>query len=132
MTGSHTAAGAHIELGIERVLGAALLAAMGGLHLYLWLNGYSDLGLIAQLFLLNVIGSGLLALVLLTSPRRFLTLAAGIGSVFTLGTLLALVLSLTVSLLGFREDLHAHLVPTTLVVESAGTLMLAVLAVRAR
>lgn len=121
-----------VELVVERAVGAALLTAMGGLHLHLWVHGYSELGLIGIMFLFNVIGSGLLALAVLLAPRRFLSPLAAPAAVFTLGTLLALVLSLTVSLFGFREDVHAALVPTTLTVESAGTLVLALLAVHAR
>lgn len=120
-----------VELGVVRGAGAALLAAMGGLHLYLWAHGYGELGLIGVLFLLNVIGAGLLSLAVLLGPWRWLGLLAAGAAVFTLGTLLALVLSLTVGLFGFREDLHADLVPTTLAVESAGTLVLTFLAARA-
>jgi hypothetical protein len=42
------------------------------------------------------------------------------------GTLLALVLALTVGLFGIHEVLSFKLVPTTLVVESIGTIILAV------
>jgi hypothetical protein len=42
------------------------------------------------------------------------------------GTLLALVLALTVGLFGITEQLSFELVPTTLVVESIGTIVLAV------
>ena len=42
------------------------------------------------------------------------------------GTLLALVLALTVGLFGIREVMSFTLVPTTLVVESIGTIILAV------
>ncbi|WP_230209175.1 hypothetical protein [Nostocoides sp. HKS02] len=42
------------------------------------------------------------------------------------GTLLALVLALTVGLFGIHEVLSFTLVPTTLVVESIGTVILAV------
>jgi hypothetical protein len=42
------------------------------------------------------------------------------------GTLLSLVLALTVGLFGIHEVLSFKLVPTTLVVESIGTIILAV------
>ena len=45
---------------------------------------------------------------------------------FMVGTLLALVLALTVGLFGIHEVLSFKLVPTTLVVESIGTIILAV------
>jgi hypothetical protein len=53
---------------------------------------------------------------------------------FMAGTLLALVLALTVGLFGIRETLDFQLVPRTLVVESVGTAVLVTtaIAVRAR
>jgi hypothetical protein len=42
------------------------------------------------------------------------------------GTLLALVLALTVGLFGIHEVMSFKLVPTTLVVESVGTVILAI------
>jgi hypothetical protein len=47
------------------------------------------------------------------------------------GTLLALVLALTVGLFGIREQLGTELVPTTLIVESIGTIVLLVTTVLA-
>jgi hypothetical protein len=46
------------------------------------------------------------------------------------GTLLALVLALTIGLFGIRETLDFHLVKTTLVLESVGTLVLLATTVR--
>jgi len=45
---------------------------------------------------------------------------------FMVGTLLALVLALTIGLFGIRETLDFQLVPTTLVVELIGTIVLMV------
>ena len=45
---------------------------------------------------------------------------------FVAGTLLALVLALTVGLFGIGETLHGWLVPTALVVESVGVVVLLV------
>jgi hypothetical protein len=45
---------------------------------------------------------------------------------FMVGTLLALVFALTIGLFGIRETLDFQLVPTTLVVESIGTIVLVV------
>jgi hypothetical protein len=42
------------------------------------------------------------------------------------GTLLALILALTVGLFGIHEVMSFRLVPTTLVVESIGTVVLAI------
>jgi hypothetical protein len=113
-----------------RVLGAALLAAMAGIHLYLYLNGYQGVPTIGLLFLLNGIGGGILTIAVLATPRRFLGVAGLLGALFDLGTLGALVAAILVpgGLFGFQESAQAFLVPTTLAVESAGVLVLAVLA----
>ena len=59
--------------------------------------------------------------------RRQLLLVASVASLlFIAGTLLALVLALTVGLFGIHEQLGTQLVPTTLIVESIGTIVLAV------
>jgi len=104
-----------------RVLSALLLLTMGGIHLYLVLTGFGGL-----LFVLNAIGGVVLAIAMIAAPRRFLPLASVLGLLFMAGTLLALVLALTVGLFGISEQLGTELVPTTLVVESIGTIVLAV------
>lgn len=111
-----------------RVAGAILSAAMAGIHLYLWVDGYRDIPIIGLLFLLNAIGGGLLALALLVVTDRPLGLVAAVGAVFTAGTLAALIVSLTVGLFGLRETLQVPYVLSTLVVESLGTVVLAALA----
>jgi hypothetical protein len=52
--------------------------------------------------------------------------ASVLGLLFMAGTLLALVLALTVGLFGITETIGFTLVPTTLVVESVGIVVLAV------
>lgn len=115
-----------------RVVGALLTAAMGGIHLVLWFDGFRDIAIIGVLFLLNAAGAAVLAVALVAVPRRLLAAVAGLAALFTAGTLAGLVVSLTVGLFGVREFLGAPLVPTTLIVETAGTLVLAALAIRAR
>lgn len=112
-----------------RVVGAGLLAAMAGIHVYLYLNGYRGVPTIGLLFLLNGIGGAILTLAVLGAPRRFLGVAALLGALFELGTLGALVAAILVpgGLFGFQESVQAFLVPTTLAVESAGVVVLAVL-----
>ena len=107
-----------------RVLSALLLLTMGGIHLYLVLTGFG--GLLGVLFVLNAIGGVVLAIAMIAAPRRFLPLASVLGLLFIAGTLLALVLALTVGLFGIHEQLGTQLVPTTLIVESIGTIVLAV------
>jgi hypothetical protein len=107
-----------------QVLSALLLLAMGGIHLYLRFNGTG--GLLGMLFVLNAIGGLVLAIAMVVLRRQFLLVASVLSLVFMAGTLLALVLALTVGLFGIRSSLDYQLVPTTLVVESIGTIVLAV------
>jgi hypothetical protein len=114
---------------IWRILSALALLAMAGIHLYLVFDGVG--GVLGVLFVLNAIGGLLLAVAVLAAPRRFLLLASLLGLLFMVGTLLALVLALTVGLFGITETLDFTLVPTTLVVESIGVIVLAVTTVLA-
>ncbi len=127
----YTRAGALLP---ARLASALLLLTMGGIHMYLRLiAGFG--GLLGALFVLNGIGAFVLAVAVLVARRRFLALASVAGLLFLGGTLLALVLALTVGLFGIHESITTQLVPTTLVVESIGVVVLAVtswLAVRAR
>ena len=109
---------------IWRALSAVLLLTMGGIHLYLVLTGFG--GLLGVLFVLNAIGGVVLAIAMIAAPRRFLPVASVLSLLFMAGTLLALVLALTVGLFGIHEQLGTQLVPTTLIVESIGTIVLAV------
>jgi len=111
-----------------RIIGAGLLAAMAGIHIYLWGDGYRDIPTIGLLFLLNGIGGGILALAVLCTPNRWLPVVAGLSALFTLGTLLALVISLTGGLFGIQEQLRTPFVVTTLIVEGAGVVELTLLA----
>ncbi|GAA4779473.1 hypothetical protein GCM10023200_10790 [Actinomycetospora chlora] len=109
---------------IWQVLSALALLAMGGIHLYLALT--STGGVLGVLFVLNAIGGLVLALAVLLTRGRLLAVAAVLGLLFLAGTLLSLVLALTVGLFGLRSSLDYELAPTTLVVESVGTIILLV------
>lgn len=107
-----------------QVLSAVGLLAMGGIHLYLVVfSGFS--GLVGTLFILNAIGGLVLAIAILVAGR-FLPVVSVLSLLFMAGTLLALVLSLTVGFLGVREQLGNELVVPTLVVEGLATIVLAV------
>jgi hypothetical protein len=110
-----------------RIVGALLLAAMGWIHLDLWLDGYDSIDVIGPAFMLNVIaGFGLAALVLVT-PRRYLHLTAALGALFCIGTLSALLVSTWWGLFGFKETTAASLWWESLWVELAGFVVLAAL-----
>jgi hypothetical protein len=115
-----------------RIVGAALTVWMAWIHLQLWLDGFRDIDVIGVLFLLNVIGAAGLALLVLITPRRWLTILAGLGALFTAGTLGALVISLTGGLFGVNETMDTPMVLTTILVESAGTIVLVALSLAAR
>jgi small-conductance mechanosensitive channel len=107
-----------------QILSALSLLAMGGIHLYLVSRGAG--GLIGVLFVLNAIGGLVLAIAMVAAPRRILPAASVLSLLFLAGTLLALVLALTVGLFGIHQQIGAELVVTTLVVESIGTVVLLV------
>jgi len=109
-----------------RVLSAILLVVMGAIHLYLVFDGVG--GLLGGLFVVNGIGAFALAIAVMVLRGRLLALATVLSLLFMLGTLLALILALTVGLFGIHEVLSFKLVPTTLVVESIGTVILAITA----
>ena len=107
-----------------RLVGAGLLLAMGGIHLYLWQTGYKDIHLIGPAFLINAILGALAALAVLLAPQRLLAWVCLLAGLLELGTLGALLLSLTVGLFGFHESWQAPLATWTIVVEAAGFLVL--------
>ena len=113
---------------VWQVLSALLLLAMAGIHLYLVLNGVG--GVLGALFALNAVGAFVLAIAIVVLRRRPLLVASMLSLLFMVGTLLALVLALTIGLFGIRETLDFQLVPTTLVVESIGTIVLVVTTAR--
>jgi hypothetical protein len=108
-----------------RVVGAAMLVATGWIHLDLWRDGYRGIDWIGPLFLADVVLAGLAAVAVLAAPARWLPWVALLAGLLELGTLGALVLSLTVGLFGFVESLAAGSVVPTIVVESLGFLVLA-------
>ena len=123
-SGSHRRDDTGSALTIWKILSAVLLLAMGGIHLYLVFDGVG--GVLGVLFVLNAIGGLVLAIAMVVLRGGLLTLATVLSLLFMVGTLLALVLALTVGLFGITESLDFTLVPTTLVVESLGTIVLAV------
>ncbi|HEX5400879.1 MAG TPA: hypothetical protein VFX16_01110 [Pseudonocardiaceae bacterium] len=110
-----------------RIVGAVLLVGMAWIHYHLWGIGYNTVSLIGPLFLVNAIVGALLAIAVLAVPGRMLGITATLSSLFTLGTLAALLVSLFWGLFGFKESIGAPLLKTTLVVEGAGVIILAIL-----
>lgn len=112
---------AAITLGL--VVGAALLASSGAIHLQLWAMGYRAIPTIGPLFLLQGIAGVVLALLLLLW-RRLLVVVAGAG--FMIATIGGLLVSVQFGLFGFMDTLAAPYAGLSLVLESAGAVVLAV------
>jgi hypothetical protein len=104
-----------------RLTCAALLAWIGYLHLHLWLEGYRQIPTDGPLFLLDAIAAFVLTTALLVWPRPLAGLLA-VG--YTVSTIGALVISLTVGLFGFHESISASFVTESLVLESITVLVL--------
>ena len=85
---------------IPRVAAATFVLVGGAVHLDLWRSGYRGIEYIGPLFVANVAVSALLVLALLVQPNAKVALA---GIAFSIGSLVALVLSRTTGLLGFTE-----------------------------
>src|SRR5258708_977597 len=101
---------------VLRLAGAGLLAWIGYIHWVLWQSeGYKFIPTDGPFFLVDAIAGVVLAAVLLVWPRP---LAGLVSAGFVAGTILALVMSLTVGLFGFNESISANYVVLALVVES--------------
>ena len=87
-----------------RLLSAITLLVMGGIHLYLVFYGVG--GLLGGLFVVNAVGAFVLAIAIIVLRGRLVLLATGLSLLFMVGTLLALVLALTVGLFGIHEVLR--------------------------
>ncbi|MCC2031084.1 hypothetical protein [Microbacterium allomyrinae] len=111
-------------LWVLRILSAVLLVAAGGIHLYLVFNGVG--GILGVMFVLNAVAALVLAIAMVVLHGRLLQAATVLSLLFLIATLLALVLALTVGLFGITQTWDFTLVPTTVIVESIGILVLAV------
>jgi hypothetical protein len=114
-------------LWVLRVVGAALLLAIAGIHIYLWQDGYENIPVIGPAFLLQSITGVGGAVLVLIAPRRLLPVTAALGALFSLGSLGALLMSTFVGLFGFQESMAAMLWWETLWVELAAIVVLGAL-----
>jgi hypothetical protein len=106
-----------------RIVGAGLLVWIGYIHYHLWQEGYKFIPTNGPLFLVDAIAAVVLAAVMLVWARPLTgLLAAG----FVMGTILALVISLTVGLFGFNESIHASFVVESLILEGITAIILAI------
>jgi hypothetical protein len=104
-----------------RVLTAAALAVMAGIHLHLYSTyAYKAIPTIGTLFLANGIAGLVLCLAVLATPTRFLGWAAFLSADLLLGTLIGFVIALRQPLFGFQDSIHAPHAWTSLIVEAVG------------
>ena len=111
-------------LWVLRILSAIVLAAIGGIHLFLVFDGVG--GILGVFFVLNAIAGVVLAIGMLALHGRLLGLATVLGLLFVIASLAALLLALTVGLFGITETWDFTLVPQTLVVEAIGIVILGI------
>jgi hypothetical protein len=120
----HMIESGQVLLRVMRILSAIVLFAIGGIHLFLVFDGVG--GVLGVLFILNAIAGIVLAIGMLALRGRLMKLAAVLSLLFTIASLLALVLALTVGLFGITETWSFTLVPETVVIDAIGVVVLAV------
>ena len=102
------------------------MASSGAIHLQLWAMGYRTIPTIGPLFFLQGVAGLLLAVVLLLW-RRLLVVVAGAG--FMVATIGGLLVSVNFGLFGFMDTFAAPYAGLSLVLESAGAVVLAVVGI---
>lgn len=107
------------------IAGAALLIWSAVVHIRLWSDGYRDISVIGPLFIIQGVGTIVIAVVLVIF-RRLVLLAA--GAVALAATAVGLLLSVHISLFGYRESLAVPYAGLSLVVEFTGAAILLVAA----
>lgn len=109
---------------VMRILSAIVLFAIAAIHLFLVFDGVG--GTLGVLFILNAVAGIVLGLGMLLLKRRLLLLATVLGLLFTIASLAALLLALSVGLFGITETWTFTLVPQTVVVDAIGIVVLAI------
>jgi hypothetical protein len=132
--GGLTSPAARWTVNFLAAVGAVLLVWSGVIHIQLWSNGYRDISVIGPLFIIQGVGSIVIAVVIVVF-RRLVLLAA--GAVALAATAVGLLLSVYLGLFGYRESLAVPYAESSLVVEFTGAAVLLaaaaiVLAVRSR
>jgi hypothetical protein len=103
------------------VLGAALVAGSGAIHLHLWLAGYRYIHIIGPLFLAQAISAFVIAAAVVASRRTTFALA---GIALLAGTTGGLLLSSWHGVFGFHESLSAPFAGVSLLLEGTGITVL--------
>lgn len=85
---------------MTRLLTALGVLVSGGVHLWLWFDGFRDIDVIGPSFMLNAV-AGLVIAVAVMAWRHWLPLLAAVG--FGVSTLTAFLISTTIGLFGVHE-----------------------------
>ena len=121
-----------------RRVGAIAVAVTGAVHLQQYLGDYQSIPTIGPMFLLNAIGSAVVAVGLLLPVERWLgqrrgELAVGLlalgGAAIGLGSLIALYVAETSTLFGFSEGTLETVMWVAIVAEAAAVALLGPVAV---
>ena len=115
-----------INLVVARAVAAALVVATGAIHLYLYRDGYSVVPTIGRLFLANFVVGVVLGLGVLLRGRVAWSV---LGGGFCLATLAGFLISVHWGLFGYQETLNGAWQQRAAVVEIAGAIACAVVAV---
>ena len=112
---------------VMRILSAIVLIVIGGIHLFLVFDGVG--GTLGVLFVLNAIAGVVLGVGMFAARGRLLKVTTVLGLLFSIASLLALVLALTVGLFGITEVWTFTLVPETVIADAIGVVLLAITSV---
>jgi hypothetical protein len=108
---------------LVRLAAAALVAAAGALHLYLWFDYFHRVYVVGTLFLLNAAAAAMIAVALAASARRIVLVA---GLAYSVGTLVAFGISVRWGLFGYHESLWGSWQKAAGGVELAASVLLAI------
>lgn len=104
-----------------RVAGAALMVASGFIHLRLWFEAYRNVATLNWLFLVQLAAAVVLAVAILVSRSRLLTLA---GALLMAGTIGGLILARTSTIFGFHLPFISGLAVASIVCEGVAVITL--------
>ena len=113
-----------MRIWVVRIASAILLLAIGGIHLFLVADGTG--GILGVMFVLNGIAGVALAAGMLLLRGRLLMLDTLLGLLFSVASLLALLLALTIGLFGITEKWTNNLVTPTVVIDAIAVVVLAI------
>ena len=110
-------------------IAAVAVGVAGYLHGHLFHEGYAHVWVVGPLFLLNVVGSGLVIVLLLT--RRLALFAGGVLSI-SLGAIVSILISHSTSFFGFAEHRYDWRAATIVIAEIVAAVMVVIAAAIAR